>query len=307
MSTPPRNAIGEYLALRRALGYKLAAHDGLLAQFVEYLESTGSSSITIDAAVAWATAPASAQPARWRARLCVVRGFARWLHAVDPAVEVPPVDLLPHRDHRPTPYLFSPTDITALLDAAGEIRTPVRAATYRTLFGLLAATGVRVGEAIGLADADIALDVGVLTVREAKFHKSRRLPLHASTVAALHRYRRDRDRLCRAPNAGGGFFVSTIGTRLCYAAVYATFRELVDTAGIGSGARVRIHDLRHSFAVATLLRWYRDGGDVQARLPLLSAYLGHVHPSSTYWYLQAAPELLAEAAARLNHPREVLR
>jgi integrase len=114
--------------------------------------------------------------------------------------------------------------------------------------------------------------------------------------------------LCHPPNAADSFFVSSVGTRLCYGVVYATFRELVDTAGIGSGARVRIHDLRHSFTVATLLRWYRDGGDVQARLPLLSAYLGHVHPSSTYWYyLQAAPELLAEAAARLSHPREVLR
>ena len=305
--TTIRNAIDEYLTLRRALGFKLAKHDRLLNDFVDDLEHAGASTITIAAAVAWATKPVAAQPVQWSARLCVVRGFARYLHAIDPAVEVAPVGLLPRRHHRPIPYLFTPAEIAALLAATDTIRSTLRAATYRTVFGLLAATGIRVGEAIRLDDADIDLTEGQLTVRETKFGKSRRIPLHTTTIAALRDYIAGRDRLWVGPKPGS-VFVSTTGTRLVYPSVNSTFRRLVGVAGIGAPpVRPRINDLRHSFAVATLLRWYRDGGDVQARLPLLSAYLGHCHPSSTYWYLQAAPELLALAAACLDHPREVLR
>ncbi|UNN05027.1 tyrosine-type recombinase/integrase [Rhodococcus opacus] len=301
--TTIRSAIDEYLTLRRALGFKLAKHDRLLNDFADHLDSIGASTITIEVAVEWATRPAAAQPVQWSARLCAVRGFARYLHAVDPAVEVPPADLLPHRHRRPTPYLFTPPDIAALLAATDVIRSPLRATTYHALFGLLAATGIRVGEAIRLDDAD--LDLGLLTVHDTKVGKSRRLPLHATTIVALDEYRHERDRLAPRPKSES-LFVSTAGTRLIYHNVNTTFRTLVTTAGIGAPARPRIHGLRHSFAVATLLRWYRDGGGVQARLPLLSAYLGHSHPSSTYWYLQAAPELLALAAERLDHPREVL-
>ena len=305
--TTIRDAIDEYLTLRRALGFKLAKHDRLLNDFVDDLEHAGASTITIAAAVAWATKPAAAQPVQWSARLCVLRGFARYLHAIDPAVEVAPVGLLPRRHHRPIPYLFTPAEIAALLAATDTIRSPLRAATYRTVFGLLAATGIRVGEAIRLDDADLDLTEDQLTVRETKFGKSRRIPLHTTTIAALRNYITERDRLSVGPKADS-VFVSTTGTRLVYPSVNSTFRRLVGVAGIGAPpVRPRINDLRHSFAVATLLRWYRDGGDVQARLPLLSAYLGHGHPSSTYWYLRAAPELLALAAACLDHPREVLR
>ncbi len=301
-------AVEEYVTLRRALGFKLVEHDRLLADFVDYLELTGTPTITIEAALTWATKPTTTQPIRWKARLSVVRGFACYLHAVDPRVEVPPVDLLPYRHQRPTPYLFSPEDITALLAATRRIRSPLRAATYDALFGLLATTGMRVGEAIRLDAADVDLTVGLLTVRQTKFGKSRQLPVHTTAVAALRRYAHQRERLCSRPKTAG-FFVSTVGTRLIYSDVRATFRKLVTAAEIGPEAAItpRVHDLRHSFAVATLLGWYRDGGDVQTRLPLLSAYLGHSHPSSTYWYLQAAPELLAMAASRLEHPGQVLR
>ena len=303
---PSRQTIDDYLTLRRALGFKLAGQDRLLADFLDHLQHAGASTITTEAAVAWATKPATVQPIRWRARLCVVRGFARYLRAVDPTVEVPAVDLLPHRHHRPTPYLFSPAGITALLAATSQIRSPLLAATYHALFGLLAATGMRVGEVIGLDDADVDLITGLLTVRETKFGKSRQLPVHPTTVAALRSYVHQRDRLCHRPTTTRtSFFTSTVGTRLVYPNVASTFRRLVMSAGIGPGPR--IHDLRHSFAVSTLLCWYRDGGDVQARLPLLSTYLGHSHPHSTYWYLQAAPELLALATTRLAHPTEVLR
>jgi integrase/recombinase XerD len=303
-----REAVGEYVTLRRALGFKLVEHEGLLAHFVDYLDQTRTPTITIEAALAWATQPTTAQPARWKARLCVVRGFARHLHVVDPRVEVPPVDLLPYRHQRPTPSLFSPENILALLAATHHITSPLRAATFEALFGLLATTGMRVGEAIRLDDADVDLTVGLLTVRQTKFSKSRQLPVHTTTVAALRRYAHTRQRLCSRPQTPS-FFVSLAGTRLIYSDVRATFRKLVMIAEIGSETAIapRINDLRHSFAVATLQSWYRDGGDVQARLPLLSAYLGHSHPSSTYWYLQAAPELLALAASRLEHPTEVLR
>lgn len=303
-----RQAASDYLALRRTLGFKLTGHDRLLADFNDQLQRTATPAITIEAALNWATKPSTAQPIRWRARLCVVRGFARYLHAIDPRVEVPPTDLLPHRHHRPIPYLFTPTEITALIAAAGQLRSPLRAATHQALFGLLSSTGMRVGEAIRLDDTDVDLAGGLITIRETKFGKTRQLPIHASAVTPLRRYVDARNHLCPVRPAAS-FFISTAGTRLVYTNVRATFRGAITTAKIATTtpAAPKMHALRHSFAVRTLLGWYRDGGDVQARLPLLSAYLGHSHPSSTYWYLQAAPELLALATARLEQPREVLR
>ena len=303
-----RAAIEDYLRLRRGLGFKLAEHDRLLADFVDYLDQTGASTITTEAALAWATKPVGVQLHRHRARLCVVRGFARYLHTLDLQVDIPAADLLAHRHQRPTPYLFSPEDIAALLVAASRLRSPLRAATYQNLFGLLAVSGLRVGEAIRLDDDDIDVTAAMLTVRDTKFSKSRQLPLHPTTVAALRRYNEKRDLWCPRPKVPS-FFVSTTGTRLTYSNLRLVFRGLVQDAGIGANSLTppRIHDLRHSFAVASLLGWYRDGGDVAARIPLLSAYLGHTSPLSTYWYLHAAPELLALAAARLTHPGKVLR
>jgi integrase len=184
--------------------------------------------------------------------------------------------------------------------AAGEIRTPFRAATYQVLIGLLAATGMRVGEAIGLDRGDLDAGQGLLTIRDGKFGKSRQLPLHASALGALTGYARLRD--SRPGKAGPAFFTSVTGTRLIYQNVHRTFHELVKAAGLrprSAACRPRIHDLRHAFAVTTLTRWYADGGDVAARLPLLSTWLGHAGPAATYWYLTGTPELLALAAARL--------
>jgi integrase len=217
---------------------------------------------------------------------------------------VPPADLLAYRRQRPTPYLFSDADIAALLAAAGDLGNAPRAATYRTLFGLIAATGMRCGEALALDRDDVDLDTGVLTIRLTKFNKSRRVPLHRSTLAAVRGHLDERDRLYPRP-VQPSLFVSTTGTRLADRRVRAVFADLVDQSGLkprfGSG-RPTIHSLRHSFAVATLLDWYRDGADVASRMPLLSAYLGHVSPASTYWYLQATPELLSLAAQRLEAP-----
>ena len=234
-----------------------------------------------------------------------MRGFAVHLQTLDPAHQVPPRDLLPSRPCRATPYLYSEREIAALMSAADVLRFAHRQATFRTLIGLLAATGIRVGEAIGLDRGDLDPEQGVVIVRHGKFGKSRELVLHRSTVDALARYLRRHDRPQTEP-ASPALFVSSTGSRLAYCDVQRTFRRLVQRAGLAprsASCRPRLHDLRHSFAVRTMLDAYRDGGDVDARLPLLSTYLGHVDPKATYWYLSAAPELLELAAGRLDcHP-----
>jgi integrase/recombinase XerD len=296
--------VEQYLAIRRSLGFKLEDHGRLLPQFVAFLDQCGAPTLTVEAALAWATKPQGVDRFRWRQRLSVVRGFARWLQPFDPATQVPPADLLAYRRSRPVPYVFSDADIDALLAAVTVVlRHPLRVATHRTLFGLLAVTGMREGEAIGLDRSDVDLEAGSLTIRDSKFNKSRQLPLHPSTVKVLRDYAAQRDRLCPQP-ATSSFFISVRGRRLTGRRVLAVFTKLVDQAGLtprGGSRRPRVHDLRHGFAVATLLDWYRDGSDVAARMPLLSAYLGHARPSSTYWYLQAVPELLALAVKRLEH------
>lgn len=301
--------VEDYLSVRRALGFKLDAHEKLLADFVDDLDRVGASTVTIDAALAWAIKPQGVNPYRWRQRLSVIRGFAIYLHAIDPATEVPPANLLAYRRQRPTPYLFSDADIGALLDAADGLTHRLRAATHHALFGLIAATGLRCGEALALDRDDVDFDTAMLAVRQAKFNKSRLLPLDPSTVTALSDYALQRDRLCPRP-LQPSFFISTVGSRLGDRCVRAVFVGMVNRAGLEPrfGSRQpRIHDLRHSFAVATLLDWYRDGADVAAKMPLLSAYLGHVSPASTYWYLQASPELVVVAQKLLEQPAGILR
>ena len=290
----------EYLRIRRSLGFKLARDAKLLAQFIGYLHERAADVITVDHVVAWVGLPGGGRG--WLAfRMSVVRGFLGYLHTLDPVVPVPPADLFPSGPHRAVPYLYSADELAALVAATDTLRYPLQQVTYRTLICLLAVTGLRVGEAIGLDDTDLDIDHGVLAV-PGKFDKPRQVLLHPSSVAALRAYQRHR----RAEHPRPGtpaLFVSTPGTRLLYVNVSATFVKLVRRAGLAprsASCRPRLHDLRHSFAVATLLDWYRDGGDVAARLPLLSTYLGHVEPANTYWYLHAAPELLAEAAHRLQ-------
>ena len=214
----------------------------------------------------------------------MVSGFARYLNTLDPACEVPPADLLTHRRRpRPEPYLYSDAEVIALLDACSRLSPPLRAATYRTLFGLLAVSGMRVGEAIRLNRDDVDLERGLLVVWQGKFRKSREVPLQPSTVEALQAYRKRRDEL-RPRRKQASFFLSTVGTRLCESAVRSTFGQLVRWVGLepkSPACRPRIHSLRHTFAVATLLGWYRAGDDVMAKVPLLSTYLGHAGPVAT--------------------------
>jgi integrase/recombinase XerD len=300
--TALRTALADYLQLRRALGFRLEKADRLLSSFVAFAEARGAGYLTTELAVAWATQPPGADPSWHAARLSAVRVFARHLQAADPRTEVPAARLLPGRRCRAEPYLYSAAEITALMDAAAAIAAPLKAATYQTLIGLLAVTGMRVGEAISLDRCDADLGGGVITVCQGKFGKSRQLTLHPTTVTALRDYARLRDRKCPRPQTQA-FFVSLTGTRLIYKNVHYRYHQLTQIAGLqprSARCRPRIHDLRHSFAVATLISWYHDGGDVAARLPLLSTYLGHTDPGDTYWYLQAAPELLTLAADRLQ-------
>jgi integrase len=291
-------SLADYLRVRRALGFKLKRDGKLLPDFVRYLDKRGLLRLTTPVALAWSTLPRDTDPGWWRQRLVCVRGFAKYLHTLDHRHEVPPLDHLPQRRARPTPYVYSEADIAALLAATSTLRGSFRAATYKTLFGLIAVTGMRVGEVIALDDADFDRRRAVLVIRKSKFDKSREVPLHATAVAALAQYRRKQ---APARRSSASLFVSTAGARLHYQNVHQTFLELVFAAGLGERRpRPTIHDLRHTFAIRTVLDWHRAHLDVEARLPLLSTYLGHIGPASTYWYLTAVPELLEAATARLE-------
>lgn len=297
-----RENLDDYLQLRHHLGHDLADAVRLLPRFVDYLEKSGQTTVTVSHAVAWSMQPdvppgSSVRPRRMTA----ARGFARYLSGVDPATEVPPLGLVPSRQHWRPPFIYTAEDITLLLNAAAMMPSPLRSATYSTLFGLLAVTGMRVGEALTLDRSDIDWDHGVLLIRQSKFGKSRNVPVTATTLEALDRYALLRSSFRPQP-VNDSFFVSLTGRRLIYVSVFDVFTGLRQSTGLGAESTTtpRIHDLRHTFAVTVLLGWYRDGGNVAARLPWLSTYLGHRDPRSTYWYPSATPELLALAAQRLE-------
>ncbi|MGH9224863.1 MAG: tyrosine-type recombinase/integrase [Acidimicrobiales bacterium] len=299
-------AAEDYLRLRRSLGHDLAEARRLLPRFVAYLDAAGAATVTIDAALAWAQQPdVDPSTSVWPRRMTVARGFARHMAGIDARTEVPPPGMIPRRQRWRPPFIYSPEEVTSLMDAARSMRWRLPAATYGTVIGLLAATGMRVGEALRLDRSDVDWAQGVLLVRESKFGKSRQVPVLGCTLAALGRYADARAQLCETPATS--FFSSVRGTRPTYPVFQQVFRRLCDVAGVGAGSAVRprIHGLRHTFAVRTLLGWYRAGENVEALLPTLSTYLGHRDPRSTYWYLSAAPELLALAAGRLELSRGV--
>ena len=299
--SPLEQALADCLQLRHSLGHDLADAGRLLPSFVAYLQDHELGTVTVEAALAWAQyAPQSNGTTVGPRRMTAARGFARYLSGIDPCTEVPPLGLMPSKQRWRRPFIYTPADIDAIISQVrASSMSPLRVATYQTLIALLAASGLRIGEAIKLDDSDIDWDQGVLLIRESKFGKSRLVPLHPTTMAALAEHARLRDELQRRPKEAS-FFVSLTRKRLIYAVVGPTFRRLVDDAGVGTDAPSppRLHDLRHTFAIRTLLSWYRSDEDVQAKIPVLSTYLGHREPASTYWYLSAAPELLALAAAR---------
>jgi integrase/recombinase XerD len=306
--TTLREALADYLRIRRRLGFEMPQDGRLLEGFVEFLERAGAERITIELALAWARTPADAHPHYWRQRLGVARGFARHLATIDPASEVPSKDLPPATRPRIAPYIYTDAEIAALLAAARELRPRLRAARHQTLIGLLAVTGMRPGEALALDRQDVDLRHGAVHVRAGKQNKQREVPLHESTTSALRDYARRRDgRL--ATLSTPAFFISARGRRMARGELNQTFTKLVREVGLegrGARARPRPHDLRHAFAVRTLLDWLQAGEDIDRRMPLLSTYLGHVDPASTYWYLEAVPELLEPIGRRLEQLPEVL-
>lgn len=302
-----REALHDYLELRRGLGFKL--HDaGLqLPRFVSFMEQRQAEHITARLALEWAQQSATVLPSEWARRLSFVRGFARYRSATDPATEIAPAGLLPHRARRARPYLYTEQEITRLLSAALELpaakpSTSLRPRMYHCLFGLLSVTGLRISEALHLHVGDVDLAEAVLTIRGAKLGKDRLVPIHATTCAVLADYLRQREHRFGTRDSSY-VFVSNRGNRLDGGDVHRTFYVLsrqTGLRGLHDSHGPRLHDLRHRFAVQTLLHWYASGEDAARRLPVLSTYLGHVHIADTYWYLSAWPELMAQAMTRLE-------
>ena len=303
--TGMRQAAGEYLALRGALGYRLAQDGQLLRDFAEHLDAGGARYLTAEAAVAWATAPAGVSPYWHWYRLHPIRMFSRYLHTLDHRHELIPQGLLPGQYTRAAPYIFTSGEVTALMQAAGRLGRRLPAATYQALLGMLAVTGMRPGEAYALDRGDVDLHGGTVTITSSKNYTCRELPLHASTVAALAGYARLRDQLCPQP-AGPSFLVSVRGTRLNSPVAGGVFAGLARAAGLRARSprtRPVLRSFRHTFAVNALTGWYQAGADVDARMPVLSSWLGHAGPRSTYWYISADAGLLALAAGRMASVR----
>lgn len=304
MTTTPEELstmVVEYLKVRRALGYKLHHIEYIMQRYLAWLVEHDAAGITVENALAFATAPTGASP-RWQAlRLSAIRCFTKWARLLDPSIEVPPAKLLPARVIRAAPYIYTPEEIQALLAAADLLRPELRAATYRTFIGLMAATGIRTGEALGLDIASLDQQAHTLTVT-GKYNKTRMLPLHPSVVEALTGYMRQRNRLLPAATCPA-LLISTRGTRMSPSNLHATFRGLAKQAGLrpaSTACHPRPHDLRHTFAVTTMLDAYNSGADPAAVLPVLSTWLGHSEPRDTYWYLSGTSELLAAATKRLE-------
>jgi integrase len=303
---PLHQAVDDYIALRRGLGYKLREYGVCLHEFVSFLDANAAVRITSRLAVEYATQRQYEKPVSWARRLIVIRGFAQYRSGADPATEVPHIRLLPFRSKRARPYLYSRDEINRLLNAALTMVSPhpLRQRTYYCLFGLLAVSGIRLGEALSLQPQDVDLVEGVLTIRQAKFNKTRLVPLHSSACEALREYVRLRDETyARRGRPVAYFFAAIHGTRLNNSGVNLVFRDLSRQIGLrrrGERHGPRLHDFRHRFAVETLLRWYRSGEEVTRRMPVLSTYLGHSNVTGTYWYLSNTPELMASAGELLE-------
>jgi integrase/recombinase XerD len=299
-----QNAIEDYIALRRSLGFKLNDMAADLTKFASFLEQKAAPYITTALALEWAMQSTDHLPSHWARRLGFVRVFARHWSATDPRTEIPPAGLLPFRAQRARPYLYTEQEIQRLLAAAKSLSpaSGLRPWTYHCLFGLLAVSGLRISEAIKLERQDVDFYQGVLTIRQTKFNKNRLIPLHTSTRDVLSEYAEHRDRLVPNPSSSC-FLLNDCGRCLERSAVRRTFYDLsrqIGLRGPTDHTGPRIHDFRHRFALNTLIQWYRAGEDIERRLPVLSTFLGHAHVADTYWYLSIHPELMGLATERLE-------
>ena len=301
--------IETYLAERRRLGFELQHMGQALARFARYVEAVGHHGpLTVEVMAAWARQVKGGRGDRGTAAraLRLFRPFTRWLQQFEPATEVPDEATFGPVPGRVTPHIFRDEEIEALLDAAGRLGPPLRSTVMRTLFGLIACTGLRISEALALVDADVDLSVGVLTVRCSKFGKSRLVPLHPSAVTALRAYRLERTKYVPA-DPEGQFFIATRGRRLGRALsdrqahrIFDQLRRELGWVARGGHGAARIHDLRHSFAVRRMMLWHAQGIDVDQAMLSLSTYLGHAKVSNTYWYLTAVPELMALVSGKFE-------
>lgn len=300
-------ALAEYLATRRALGARLKEPGRTLPRLVDVLKRERAPFLTAEIALRWATESPGVQPATWARRLAMARGFATWLHVTDPRTEIPPRGLLNVRHRRKPPHVFSNRDVPRLMTKVLRMRwrSRLRTLTYSTLIGMLAATGLRPGEAFALDVGDVDLREGTLLVRNSKGGKSRLVPLETSTRTALAAYAQKRRQLCPAPESAA-FLVAERGRRLRAETARHMFALVTRSLGLRSPGRgkpvgrgPRLQDLRHTFATQRLIEWYRAGVDVTRKMPQLSTYLGHAELESTYWYIEAVPQLLALASQRL--------
>lgn len=304
--SPLRQELDRYVATRRSLGFNLDTTARILRRFVEFADAQGAEHISSDLFLRWQQSFGHAGRQTWAARFGVVRLFAQWLHGLDPAHEAPPRGLIPSHARRPRPYIYSADEVVSIIAAAAALPSPygLRGWTYSTLFGLIAVTGLRISEALALNIGDADLEAGVLTIQRGKLGKARLIPLDPSVTKRLRAYVAERDRLLgRAPQP---LFVGGQGSRLSDCIARYNFAVACQTIGLRMAQRYnrhgrgpRIHDLRHSFAVRTMLNWYRTGRDVAAEMHKLTTYLGHDKPENTYWYIEAVPELLDLASRRV--------
>lgn len=299
-------SLDEYLALRRALGFRLRETARQLPRFVGFIEREGAAFITTGLALRWAQEDPEASAVTHADRLAMVRRFAAWRSAEDPRTEVPPARLLPRRYQRPTPYIYSTAEIESIVSSAASLPSAsgLRGPTFSTLFGLLAVTGMRIGEAVALDRGDVDLRAGTLAIRDGKLGKFRFVPIHATTRDILGHYSERRDAILPGVKVPA-FFVSERRRRITAGSSEDNFITVSRMIGLRSpavdgrrGRGPRLHDLRHRFAVSTLIHWYRSGADVDREIPKLATYLGHKGPAEVYWYLQAVPELLELATER---------
>jgi integrase len=299
--------VDEYVAFRRSVGVALRIEGQLLQHFARYADQTGHRGpITTDLAVRWAKLPSGASAQYQAQRLDMIRRLARHRAPLDIRTEIPAEGLLGPSSRRGSPHIYTQKQVADLMKAASELRSrsikAMRARTYTALFGLLACTGMRISEALRLTRKDVDLEAGVITIRSAKFQTSRLVPMHDLATAALRAYAEQQDQTVARPRSDA-FFLSDSGTALKYITVHHTFDRIRHQLGWKAGRRQRaprIHDLRHTFAVRCLIRWYEQGAGIDHKIASLSTYLGHAEVSSTYWYLSAVPELLALAAARFE-------
>jgi integrase len=302
-----RQAVNDYFELRHGLGFKLQCQEIWVRQFVKFLVGKKTTRITSKLALEFATQEPGLTPKTYAGRLSAVRGFARYRLADDPTTEIAPAGLLPFAPGRARPYLYSQAEIRKILDAARNHPSPRRfqARTYYCVLGLLAVSGMRIGEVLNLMPADVDWAEGLLTIRNAKYGKSRLIPLHRSTIKVLKDYVKHRDRyFAQRPHLRMRYlFPTSRGTHLSVSQMNRVFVLLSQRLGLrapGASRGPRLHDYRHRFAVETLLRWYRRGASVEQCLPVLSTYLGHTHVTGTYWYLSSTPALIVAVGHRLE-------